>query len=170
MNRLFEKEDVHTSITADKATLKTPGYFGNTLPDLHIAIAQHDVKNLSSVDQTKVYCFKNNNGHWNALFLPENKVRKPVYRPFKSIDELFDFFYPPKDNVYNSIEKAEILLGKKLVLRKLENDQTKAMVIQDIEFNNTNGNIYLNNLSLDYIFHVYNIEKDSQWVTFGVEE
>lgn len=172
MTELFNKQDVLTLLTAGKDIIGAEGYFGDSIRDLTKNVERGDVKTLIDINADDGYCFGTRKElRYYLFFLPKDKVKvKKSYRPFNSIDELFDFFYPPKDTIYNSIEKAESLLGKKLVLRKLENDQIKVMVIQDIEFNNTNGNIYLNNLSLDCIFNAYDIEKDSQWVPFGVKE
>lgn len=173
MTDLFDKSDVLTVVTAEQAKVGDMGYFGNSWLDLQEAIKNNYLASIATIFTGRCDCFMNNAENTiYGLFLPLDKVKnkEPSYRPFNSLDELFDFFYPPKDDVYNQIKKAEILLGKKIVLREIKNGLINVMVIQNIKFNSDNSNVYLNNLSLDYIFNIYNIEKDSQWVTFGILE
>lgn len=184
-NKLFDKEDVLTNITAEQAALGTPGYFGNTLLDLNKAITQRAVLELSGVDQQKAYCFKNNKGHYNILFLPLDKVEKTyTYRPLANLDELLEFLVPDLDvndvcdREGNNVEisrykKAELLLGKKITIRQKYGYYSYVVIIHSVDFygNADNSNdIYLNNMSPAYLFENYEILIAGDWVPFGVEE
>lgn len=175
MNNLFDKSDVFTVVTAEQAKVGDRGYFGNSFLDLQDAIKNNYLANIATIFPGRCDCFMNNTENTiYGLFLPLDKVNKKIqtYRPFYSLDELFDFFYPPKDDVYNQIEKAEILLGKKIILKRKGIDQIKVMTIADVDFrigSSDSSNVYLNGFTLDYLFNVYEIEKESEWVPFGIK-
>ena len=107
------------------------------------------------------------------FFLPVAKAIKKfnMYRPFNSIDELFNLFYSfSSDSVYSQAEKAEVLLGKKIVLKNRYDNSIKAIVIHDIDFNGTGSDVIVNSLSLIYLFNNYEIKKDGEFVPFGIKE
>lgn len=186
MNKLFEKEDVFTCTTADKAALGTPGYFGDTLPDLVKAIAQRAVTELTGVDQSDAYCFKTNNDrNQYILFLPVGRVKKTyTYRPFANIDELLDFLVPDLD--VNDVcdregnndeiiryKKAELLLGKKITLREKQGAYTNVVIIQSVDFygnSDASEDIHINNNPVNFMFEGYKILIDGEFVPFGVKE
>lgn len=184
MDKIFNKEDVLTCIDAEQVKLGTPGYFGNTLPDLITAITDHDCRSVRGVDQQEAYCFETCNDQRYILFLPLAKVNKPrTYRPLANIAELIDFLVPEYDaDVYDSAsnkkviikyKNAEILLGRTITLRHMHADDVTVKVIQNIDFHrdgNTSSTIYLNNESLDFLFDNYEILIDGEWLPFGVEE
>ncbi len=94
-----------------------------------------------------------------------------MYRPFNSIDELFNLFYSfSSDSVYSQAEKAEVLLGKKIVLKNRYDNSIKAIVIHGIDFNETGSDMFLNRMSLTYLFNNFEIKKDDEFVPFGVKE
>ena len=120
MDKLFDTKDILTVATADQAVVGTNGYFCDGLHSLAIKIRQSDIGTLTSVNANETYCFKSNNGASYMFFLPVAKAIKKfnMYRPFNSIDELFNLFYSfSSDSVYSQAEKAEVLLGKKIVLK-----------------------------------------------------
>jgi hypothetical protein len=168
MDKIFNKEDVFTNITAENAKVGTVGFFGYGLQDLITAVKENDFHVLSDVDQT-AHCFKASDNCWYILFLPLSKVLKQrKYRPFKSISELFGFLMPENEETDN-LKMVEKLLGKKIILKNPENGQFKAMFIQNIEFNNDSSDINLNCLSLEYLFNIYKVLINDYWIPFGVE-
>ena len=187
MNDLFNRKDILTIATADKAVIGTKGYFGDNLSNLIEKVRQGNVETLTDVIPDVTYCFESNNDLHYVFFLPadkvKEKVKEPVYRPIKTIDELFNFLMTNfnKDNVYDSNgnkikvdtnKKAEYLLGRKITLKGF-NNQTKVTLIQDIVFSSDDpdGNIiYLNYLSLEYLFKNFEIKKGGKFVPFGILE
>lgn len=170
MDKIFNKEDVLTSITADNVKVGTVGFFGYVLQDLITAVKENDCHILSAVDQQTPHCFRASDDCWYILFLPLSKVLKQrKYRPFKSISELFGFLMPENEETDN-LKMVEKLLGKKIILKNPENGQFKAMFIQNIEFSNDSSEINLNCLSLEYLFNIYKVLINDYWMPFGVEE
>lgn len=181
MSDLFNKEDVLTGITADKAVVGMKGFFGDSLYVLNDNIKRNDVRTLTDIVGNCAYCFEvDHKEQLYAFFLPGERVMKPTYRPIATVDELFDFILPEFELVgdengkqVDSYRKAEILLGKKLVLKDLINDRIKIMIIQDINFKSDTNNssaIFLNSLSLEYLFHDFEIQKNGEFVPFAIEE
>lgn len=175
MTILFNKEDVKSWSNRNEVKLDDEGYFGYSLQGLEQEIKAQRIRKLSEINEDSGSPFKGDTARgwaWYPFFLPLDKVKKlHTYRPFNNLDEFFNFFYSfSSDSVYNQTEKAEILLGKKIILKKKENGQINAMIIQNIKFNSDSSNVSLNNVSLDHIFHVYDIQKDGEWLPFGVEE
>ena len=184
MTELFDIKDLLTVATADQAEINTKGYFGDNLSNLIEKVRQGNVETLTDVIPDVTYCFESNNDLHYVFFLPaDKKVKEPVYRPIKTIDELFNFLMTNfnKDNVYDSNgnkikvdtnKKAEYLLGRKITLKGF-NNQTKVTLIQDIVFSSDDpdGNIiYLNYLSLEYLFKNFEIKKGGKFVPFGVRD
>lgn len=170
MNNLFDKKDILTIATADKAEIGTKGYFGDSVLDLVKKIDRNDERELISVNIDETYCFENSSGLDYLFFLPADKVKKS-YRALESLEELFDFIYQD-DDVYNQTEKAQILVGKKIVLKDKINKRIRVMVIQSVEFSsdsNDNSNVYLNCFSLNELFNTYVIQIKNEWVPFGIE-
>lgn len=173
MDKLFDSKDILTVATADQAVVGTNGYFCDGLQSLAIKIRQSDMGTLASVNANETYCFKSNNGASYMFFLPVDKAIKKfnMYRPFNSIDELFNLFYSSSsDSVYSQAEKAEVLLGKKIVLKNRYDNSIKAIVIHDIDFNGTGSDVIVNSLSLIYLFNNFEIKKDGEFVPFGIKE
>jgi len=179
--KLFNKEDVLTGITADKAVVGMKGFVGDSLSALNDKIRRNDVSTLTDIVGNCAYCFEvDHKEQLYAFFLPGERVMKPTYRPIATVDELFDFILPEFELVgdeygkqVDSYRKAEILLGKKLVLKDLINNRTKVTLIQDVDFSNDDAdssNIYLNNLSLEYLFNNFKIQINGEFVPFGIDE
>ena len=183
MSDLFNKEDVLTGITADKAVVGMKGFVGDSLSALNDKIKRNDVSTLTDIVGNCAYCFEvDHKEQLYAFFLPGERVMKPTYRPIATVDELFNFILPEFELVgdeygkqveFDAYRKAEILLGKKLVLKDLINDRLKIMIIQDINFKSDIKNskdIFLNSLSLEYLFHDFEIQKNGEFVPFAIEE
>jgi hypothetical protein len=173
MTDLFDTKDLLTIATVDQAELNTKGYFGDNLSTLIERVRQGKVETLTDTIPDVTYCFKSNNDLHYVFFLPAGKVKikEPIYRPFNSIDELFNLFYSfSSDSVYSQAEKAEVLLGKKIVLKNRYDGSIKAIVIHDIDFNETGSDVIVNSLSLIYLFNNFEIKKDDEFVPFGIKE
>ena len=173
MNDLFNRKDILTIATADKAVIGTKGFFGDNLEEIIDAVKRNKIRTLSDVDMLATYNFWSNEEMNYMFFLPVAKAIKKfnMYRPFNSIDELFNLFYSfSSDSVYSQAEKAEVLLGKKIVLKNRYDNSIKAIVIHDIDFNGTGSDVIVNSLSLIYLFNNYEIKKDGEFVPFGVKE
>lgn len=173
MTELFNVKDLLTVATADQAEINTKGYFGDNLSNLIEKVRQGKVEILTDVIPDVTYCFESNNDLHYVFFLPIDKVEKP-YRALESLDELFNLFYScSSDSVYNQTEKAEILVGRKIVLKDKILKRIRVMVIQSVEFSedsNDNSNVYLNCFSLNELFNTYEIQVNDEWVPFGIEK
>lgn len=186
-NKLFNKEDVLTNITAEQAVLGMPGYFGDTLSDLTRAIAQREVMELSGVDQARAYCFKNNHDNHYILFLPLGRVKKShtyTYRPLANLAELLVFLVPGLDisvvcdsagnNAETSrYEKAKLLLGKQITIREKQSAYTTVLIIDRVDCygdSDTCDAIHINGLQLNFLFECYEILIDGEWQPFGVRD
>lgn len=172
MTDLFDGKDILTVATADQAVVGTNGFFSDSLIDLAVKIKRGDVGTLLTIFTGQTYCFKNKESSY-IFFLPVDKAKKfNMYRPFNGLDELFDFLFIDfsKDNVYDPDEKAELLLGKKIILKNRSHDSTKAIDIHDVEFNGTGSDVFINRLSLIYLFNNFEIKKDDEFVPFGIKD
>lgn len=186
-NKLFNKEDVLTNITAEQAVLGMLGYFGDTLSDLTRAIAQREVMELSGVDQARAYCFKNNHDNHYILFLPLGRVKKShtyTYRPLANLAELLVFLVPGLDisvvcdsagnnNETSRYEKAKLLLGKQITIREKQSAYTTVLIIDRVDFygdSDTWDAIHINGSPLNFLFENYKILIDGVWVPFGVRD
>lgn len=172
---LFNKEDILTVLTTDKAKIGDKGYFGDTLKDIEDSVERGEVYPLVWIDRKNlsVYSFKNNffEDHF-ALFLPADKVKKSIYRSLKSIDELFSFLMPDlKNQNINKYKKAELLLGKKITLRRKEDNFVKIITINEIGFydNDDSKDNYLNSYLVDELYHHYKTLIDGKWIPFGIK-
>lgn len=173
MNALFNKKDVLTGITADQAVKGDKGYFGGSLRTIAYNVEQDNVHRLFDINEDETSCFTDEEGLDYLFFLPADKVKKP-YRALESIDELFDFFHSSNsDGVYKQTEKAEILVGRKIVLKDKILKRIRVMVIQSVEFSedsDDNSNVYLNCFSLNELFNTYEIQIKGEWVPFGIKK
>jgi hypothetical protein len=172
---LFNKEDILTVVTTDKAKIGDNGYFGDTLKDIEDSVECGKVCSLVWIDNENqsVYAFKGDffEDHF-ALFLPADKVKKSIYRPLKSIDELFSFLMPDlKNQKINKYKKAELLLGKKITLRRKEDNFVKVITINEIGFydNDDSKDNYLNSYLVDELYHHYKTLIDGKWIPFGIK-
>lgn len=184
MNNLFDKTDVLTVLTLDKVKAGDEGYLGDSLVELNGKIKNGYIQSVTSIDQSDyiLHPFKNERTNY-ALFLPADKVKnkEPTYRPIATVDELFDFLLPKFELIddeygaqvdFDAYRKAEILLRQKITIRRIEDNFIKVMVITDIYFygNDDNNDIYLNGDLLKYLFYKYEIQKNGEFVPFGILE
>ena len=173
MTELFDVKDLLTVATADQAEVGTKGYFGDNLKNLFESVKLSKVETLTDVIPDVTYCFESDNDLHYVFFLPADRVEKP-YRALESIDELFDFFYSSdSDGVYKQTKKAEILVGRKIVLKDKILKRIRVMVIQSVEFSedsDDNSNVYLNCFSLNELFNTYEIQIKGEWVPFGIKK
>lgn len=173
MSDLFDKRDILTGITADQAVKGDKGYFGGCLRTIAYNVEQDNVHRLCDINEDETSCFTDEEGLDYLFFLPADKVKKP-YRALESLDELFNLFYScSSDGVYRQTEKAEILIGRKIVLKDKILKRIRVMVIQSVEFsedNNDNSNVYLNCFSLNELFGEFEIQIKGEWVPFGVKK
>ena len=175
MNDLFNRKDILTIATADQAEINTKGYFGDSVLDLIKKIDRNDVRELISVNIDETYCFENSSGLNYLFFLPadriENKVKEPVYRPIKTIDELFNFLIPDFDadtDTYNTYEKVDVTLLKVYELKdKLTGNICYRRFSQIYISDNY---IRLDEFNLEHLFKIYEIKKDGEFVPFGILE
>ena len=173
MNDLFNRKDILTIATADQAEINTKGYFGDSVLDLIKKIDRNDVRELISVNIDETYCFENSSGLDYLFFLPadriENKVKEPVYRPIKTIDELFNFLIPDFDaDTYDTYGKAELILCRIYELKdKLTGNICYRCFSQIYPSDNY---IRLDEYNLEHLFKIYEIKKDGKFVPFGILE
>lgn len=165
---LFDKADVITCITADKAVVGTKGYFGDCLQGLITAVEHNNVQALLAVYETEVYCFKNEHGQNYNCFLPANKVRKTTYRPIKNIKELFAFMMAD-GNEYSEEKMVDTLMGQRYVLKSKLNNAIKYHTVNSL-YIESDGMVTLDYLDLDDLFDYYEFKKGDKFVPFGVKE
>ena len=93
IDKLFDSKDILTVATADQAVVGTKGYFGDNLVNLIADVRQGKVETLTDVTPDVTYCFESNNDLHYIFFLPADRVKNKVkvYRPIKTIDELYNF-------------------------------------------------------------------------------
>lgn len=168
MDKLFDSKDILTVATADQAVVGTNGYFCDGLQSLAIKIRQSDIGTLASVNANETYCFKSNNGASYMFFLPADRVKnkEPVYRPIKTIDELFSFLVPSIANgkgSYSTRDKVGIIL---CTVFELKDKQSGCIYYKKFTCIRVAGD----NINLEYYFNNFEIKKDDKWVTFGIKE
>ena len=173
MNDLFNRKDILTIATADQAEINTKGYFGDSVLDLIKKIDRNDVRELISVNIDETYCFENSSGLDYLFFLPadriENKVKEPVYRPIKTIDELYNFLVSSVVvDDYNTLDKVEDIFSLVFELKGKDSGYTYFRKFSRIY--STNNAIVLDDGSLEYYFQNYEIKKDGKFVPFGILE
>lgn len=172
MDKLFDSKDILTVATADQAVVGTNGYFGDNLSDLIEKVRQGKVETLTDVIPDVTYCFESNNDLHYVFFLPadrvKNEVKEPVYRPIKTIDELFRFLVPSFTADYNTFDKVDIIFSSVFELKGKNSGYTYYRKFSRIY--STNNAIVLDDCSLDYYFQNYEIKKDDEFVPFGIKE
>ena len=173
MTDLFDVKDLLTVATADQAEINTKGYFGDNLSTLIEKVKLGRVEILADVIPDVTYCFKSNNDLHYIFFLPadrvKNKVKEPVYRPIKTIDELLNFLIPDFDaDTYDTYEKAELTLRR---MYELKGKLTGIICYRRFsQIYLTDNYIKLDQYSLEDLFKIYEIKKDGEFVPFGVKE
>lgn len=172
MDKLFDKQDVLTITTADQAIEGDRGYFGDNLTMLATNVKQGDIHSLDRIYESTLFPFKGDH-HVNCfgLFLPADKVKnkEPVYRPIKTIDELFSFLVPsvPKDD-YNTLDKVGII---SCTLFELKDKQLGCIYYKKFTCIRVAGdNIRLDACALEHYFNNYEIKINGEFVPFGVIE
>ena len=190
MTKLFNKEDILTMLTADKAKIGDNGYFGDNLARLATEVEHGEVHVLAKIydDDYTLYPFKgDHHADYFALFLPADKVKKSrtyTYRPFANLDELLEFLVPDvdvnavcdsagNDDEIIRYKKAELLLGKKIIIREKEGAYTNVLIIDRVDFygdSDAGEDISINNNPLNFMFENYKILIDGKWVPFGVKK
>ena len=173
MSDLFNKEDVLTGITADQAVVGTKGYFGGGLRTIAYNVEQDNVHRLCAINEDETSCFTDEEGLDYLFFLPadrvKNKVKEPVYRPIKTIDELFNFLIPDFDaDAYGTYEKVVLTLLKIYELKEKLTGNICYRRFSQIYL--SDNYIRLDECNLEHLFKTYEIKKDDEFVPFGIKE
>lgn len=174
MTNLFDTKDLLTVATVDQAEVGTKGYFGDNLSNLIEKVRQSKVETLTDVIPDVTYCFESNNDLHYVFFLPadrvKNKVKEPVYRPIKNVDELFNFLVSSVvvDDYNNTLDKVGVIFSSVFELKGKNSGYTYFRKFSRIY--STNNAIVLDDCSLDYYFQNYEIRKDGEFVPFGIKE
>lgn len=170
MDKLFDSKDILTVATADQAVVGTKGYFCDGLQSLAVKIKQNDVGTLASVNANETYCFKNYNGVSYLFFLPADKAKKkePVYRPIKTIDELFNFLVPSFTADYNTFDKVDIIFSSLFELKGKNSGYIYYKKFTSIRV--TDDGIVLDAFTLDHYFENYEIKVNDEFIPFGIKE
>ena len=106
------------------------------------------------------------------FFLPAGKVKnkEPVYRPLRSIDELFNFLVVPSftaDN-YNTFDKVDIIFSSVFELKGKNSGCIYYKKFTSIRV--TDYGIVLDAFTLDHYFENYEIKQNGEFVPFGIKE
>ena len=173
MNNSFDTKDLLTVATADQAEINTKGYFGDNLSTLIEKVKLGRVEILADVIPDVTYCFQSNNAWHNIFFLPADKVKakvkEPVYRPIKNIDELFSFLLPSiSEDKYNTLDKVGIISRTVFELKDKLSGYTYYKKFTCIYL--TDDGTILDDFTLDHYFENYEIKKDGEFVPFGIKE
>ena len=173
MDKLFDSKDILTVATVDQAVVGTKGFFGDNLSTLIEKVRLGGVETLTDVTPDVTYCFESNNDLNYMFFLPadrvKNKVEEPVYRPIKTIDELYNFLVSSVVvDDYNTLDKVEDIFSLVFELKGKNSGYTYFRKFSRIY--STNNAIVLDDCSLDYYFQNYEIKKDGEFVPFGIKE
>ena len=173
MTELFDVKDLLTVATAEQVVVGTKGYFGDNLSTLIERVRQGKVEILTDTIPDVTYCFKSNNDLNYVFFLPadkvKEKVKEPVYRPIKTIDELFNFLIPDFDaDTYNTYEKVDVTLLK---IYELKDKLTGNICYRRFSQIYLSDNyIRLDGYNLEHLFKYYEIKKDGEFVPFGIKD
>lgn len=173
MTDLFDTKDLLTVATVDQAEINTKGYFGDNLSTLIEKVRQGEVETLTDVIPDVTYCFQSNNALHHSFFLPKNKVKKkikkPVYRPIKTIDELFNFLVSSVVvDDYNTLDKVGVI---SCTLFELKGKNSRYIHFRKFSrIYSTNNAVVLDDCTLEYYFQNFEIKKDGKWVPFGIKE
>ena len=172
MDKLFDSKDILTVATADQAVVGTKGFFGDNLVNLIADIRQGKVETLTDVTPDVTYCFESNNDLNYMFFLPsgkvKEKVKEPVYRPIKTIDELYNFLVSSVVDDYNTLDKVVDIFSLVFELKGKNSGYIYFRKFSRIY--STNNAIVLDDCSLDYYFQNYEIKQNGEFVPFGVKE
>ena len=174
MTELFDVKDLLTVATADQAEINTKGYFGDNLVNLIADVRQGKVETLTDVTPDVTYCFESNNDLHYVFFLPadrvKNKVKEPVYRPIKTIDELYNFLVSSVvvDDYNNTLDKVGVIFSSVFELKGKNSGYIYFRKFSRIY--SSNNAIVLDDCSLEYYFQNFEIKKDGEFVPFGIKE
>lgn len=170
MTDLFNTKDLLTVATVDQAEINTKGYFGDNLSNLIEKVRLGKVETLTDVMSNDAYCFGVNEDSYYIFFLPEKKVKKKVkesvYRPIRTIDELFNFLIPAFDA--DTYEKAELILCGMYELKDKLTGNICYKRFSQIYI--SDKYIRLDGCNLEHLFKMYEIKKDGEFVPFGILE
>ena len=169
----FDTKDLLTVATVEQAKVGTKGYFGDNLSNLIERVRQGKVETLTDVMPNEAYCFGVDEDSYYIFFLPADKVKKkvkePVYRPIKTIDELFNFLIPAFDaDTYNTYEKVDVTLLKTYELKDKLTGNICYKRFSQIYI--SDKYIRLDGCNLEFLFKMYEIKKDGKFVPFGILE
>lgn len=173
MTDLFDTKDLLTVATVDQAEINTKGYFGDNLSNLIEKVRQGRVEILIDVIPDVTYCFKSNNDLHYVFFLPEDKVKKkvkePVYRPIKTIDELYNFLVSSVvvDDYNNTLDKVGVIFSSVFELKGKNSGYTYYRKFSHIY--STNNAIVLDDCTLEHYFNNFEIKQNGEFVPFGIE-
>lgn len=174
MTDLFDTKDLLTVATADQAVVGTKGFFGDNLVNLITDVRQGKVETLTDVTPDVTYCFESNNDLHYVFFLPsgkvKEKVKEPVYRPIKTIDELYNFLVSSVvvDDYNNTRDKVGVIFSSVFELKGKNSGYIYFRKFSRIY--SSNNAIVLDDCSLEHYFNNYEIKKDGEWQPFGIKE
>lgn len=174
MTDLFDTKDLLTVATVAQAVIGTKGYFGDNLSNLIEKVRQGKVETLTDVIPDVTYCFESNNDLHYVFFLPadrvKNEVKEPVYRPIKTIDELYNFLVSSVvvDDYNNTLDKVGVIFSSVFELKGKNSGYIYFRKFSRIY--STNNAIVLDDCTLEHYFNNFEIKKDGEWQPFGIEE
>lgn len=172
MTNLFDTKDLLTIATADQAVIGTKGFFGDNLSTLIEKVKLGRVEILADVIPDVTYCFQSNNALHHAFFLPADRVKNKVkvYRPIKTIDELYNFLVSVVvvDDYNNTLDKVGVIFSSVFELKGKNSGYIYFRKFSRIY--SSNNAIVLDDCSLEYYFQNFEIKKDGEFVPFGIKE
>ena len=176
--KTFDKKDLITWVNCDTAVPGKVYYFSNTIYGMECRIKNNSVHTLIRVDESLIdnpFVFENDIGECHAACaLPvESVIEKNTYRPFRTVQELYDLIFNIKSKADTELYINE-LLGVNIHLR---NKETGTEYFTTISTITKDINDYIkvvvspkSYLSFTDLFNKYEIEVEGEFKPFGVTD
>lgn len=184
--KTFNKEDLITWYNRDQAEVGKSYYFASCLSDIQNRVNDGKCKfKLRSIDDNRVdqpfECDDRTCFCW-ACILPEDKViekqSEKKFRPLKNIKEMYELIFDIVRNseIFGIGDKSEEQCIYELIsdcILHLKNKQSGAEYYTAIRSICKNEDIQIlinSSFSFEDLFDEFEIELNSKWVPFGIEE
>lgn len=176
--KTFNESDLITWSNRHEAKIGAKGYFGHSIAYLKANIKANHVYELINISDDFSDCFNCSiSGDIRSydFFLPIEAVKEEkTYRPCKTVQELYELVGNSKNKI-NEKECIYWLVGGTVIhFRDKQFKKERYEIITSIRtYDNASPIISIAataTYELDDLFDNYEIEKDGEWLPFGIEE
>lgn len=174
--KTFNKSDLITWYNRDQAEVGKSYYFADSLSDIQNRVNCKCKFKLRSIDDNRVdrpfECDERTGFCW-ACILPEDKViekeSEKKFRPLKNIKEMYELIF---DIARKSEEDCiyELISDCILHLKSKQSGAEYYTAIRSICKNEDIQILINSSLTFEDLFNEFEIELNSKWVPFGIEE